>query len=205
MVPQLQRTAVIGTSGVGKTVFARRLAGLLGLPCVELDALHWGPDWRLPTAADFRARVEAAVRGDRWIADGNYSAVRDLVWGPATTILWLDYSLPLAFWRVLRRSLWRSLTREELFAGNRESLRLTFLSRESLLWVVVTRHGRRRRSYRALFEGGCYGDAAAVVFRRPREAEAFLRQVAGQIRPGSDDPLSRPAGGRGHVGPGETR
>src|SRR3989339_502860 len=103
MVPQLQRTAVIGTSGVGKTVFARRLAGLLGLPCVELDALHWGP---------------------------------------ATTILWLDYSLPLAFWRVLRRSLWRSLTREKLFAGNRESLRLTFLSRESLLWVVVTRHGR---------------------------------------------------------------
>ncbi|MFH1567221.1 MAG: adenylate kinase [Gemmatimonadota bacterium] len=180
MIPDLQRTAVVGTSGVGKTVFAGRLAAITRFPHVELDALHWGPGWRLPTESDFRARVATALAGDRWIADGNYSAVRDLVWGNATAILWLDYSLPLAFWRVLRRSVWRSLTHEELFAGNRESLRLTFLSRESLLWVVLTRHGRRRRSYRALFEGGCCGDAAVVVFQRPREAEAFLRRLAEQ-------------------------
>ena len=39
------RTSVVGSSGSGKSTVARRLADILGVPYVELDAIHWRPGW----------------------------------------------------------------------------------------------------------------------------------------------------------------
>ena len=40
------RIVVIGASGAGKTTLARWIAGQLGLPHIELDAINWQPGWR---------------------------------------------------------------------------------------------------------------------------------------------------------------
>ena len=58
--------------------------------------MHWGPDWTEPPVELFRQRTQEALQGNRWVADGNYGKVRDLVWGRAETLVWLDYALPLA-------------------------------------------------------------------------------------------------------------
>ena len=93
--PGPRRIAVVGTSGSGKTTLAHRLAERLGIPHVELDALHWGPNWT-PVAADlFRERVAQALSGEAWVVDGNYSRVRDIIWTRADTLVWLDYSWPV--------------------------------------------------------------------------------------------------------------
>ena len=42
-VETVMRIVVIGTSGAGKTILAKRVASALNLPCIELDSLHWGP------------------------------------------------------------------------------------------------------------------------------------------------------------------
>src|SRR5688572_30807780 len=91
------RVAVVGTSCSGKTTFARALAPRLGAPYTELDVLYWGPDWSPRPLDEFRARVEAAVSTPSWVIDGNYSIVRDLVWGRATTLIWLDFPFSLIF------------------------------------------------------------------------------------------------------------
>jgi len=67
---------VVGTSGSGKTTFARRLAAGLGIPHVELDALHWEPEWTEATDEVLRARVAEATAQDAWVVDGNCSRVR---------------------------------------------------------------------------------------------------------------------------------
>ena len=41
----MNRVVVIGTSCVGKTIFARSLAEALCCLLVELDALYWQPNW----------------------------------------------------------------------------------------------------------------------------------------------------------------
>jgi adenylate kinase family enzyme len=41
----VKRVNVKGSSGSGKSTFARELAAKLDLPYVELDALHHGPNW----------------------------------------------------------------------------------------------------------------------------------------------------------------
>src|SRR5262245_15322132 len=70
------RISVVGTSGSGKTTFANKLAGILRIPHVELDALHWESDWVEAPRDVFRSRVREAVQADRWVVDGNYSKGR---------------------------------------------------------------------------------------------------------------------------------
>src|SRR6187399_1909272 len=83
----LDRVVVIGTSGAGKSAFAGRLARLLDREHIELDELYWDRNWQPKSATLFRDLVARAVAQPRWIADGNYSSARDLVWRRATTVI----------------------------------------------------------------------------------------------------------------------
>ncbi|MAU01480.1 MAG: adenylate kinase, partial [Anaerolineaceae bacterium] len=81
------RIVVVGTSGSGKTTLAQQLAACLGYPHIELDSLHWGPNWT--EAPDFAQKVAQAVERPYWVLDGNYSRVRQIIWSQADTIVWL--------------------------------------------------------------------------------------------------------------------
>jgi adenylate kinase family enzyme len=67
----VNRSLVVGTSGSGKTTFARAIAERLGLPRIELDALQWEPSWTEASDDVFRARVaaEIASAADAWLAN----------------------------------------------------------------------------------------------------------------------------------------
>ena len=109
----MRRVVVFGTTGSGKSSLAERLAARHGLRLIELDELFWGRDWQPAPLELFRHRVEREIRDGDWIVVGNYGQVRDLVWRAADTLVWLDLPLPLVMWRLFRRTLRRSLTREE--------------------------------------------------------------------------------------------
>lgn len=68
---------MVGSSGSGKTTVAKVLARRLGVPHIELDALHHGPGWTVRD--DFVADIDRMSATDAWVIDGNYSAVRDLL------------------------------------------------------------------------------------------------------------------------------
>ena len=114
------RFSVIGTSGSGKTTLGRALAARLAIPFVELDSIIHQANWVALPDAEFRARVAALADVERWVIDGNYHVVRDLVWDRATTIVWLD----LPRWQIMAQVIWRSVSRaamrKELWNGNRE-------------------------------------------------------------------------------------
>jgi adenylate kinase family enzyme len=144
-----RRIAIVATaSACGKTTLGRELARRLGVPFVELDALHHGPGWTEATAEELRAKVEPLVAGEGWVIDGGYwDKLGDLVLGSSDLVVWLD--LPLRVWlpRLVRRTLRRVVRREELWNGNRETLRNVFFSRDSLVWYSLRTYGRRRRTY----------------------------------------------------------
>jgi adenylate kinase family enzyme len=170
-----RRIVIVGASCSGKSTLARRLAGDLGRPHIELDALHWGPGWTPRPLPEFRARVAAAVEAEFWVADGNYSVVRDLVWPRATAIVWLNLPFPLVLARALARTCRRIVSREPVCGDNRETLRQTFFDRNSiLLWVIKTHHKTRRRYRRELTDEALPG-MAIFELRSRAEAEAFGR------------------------------
>jgi adenylate kinase family enzyme len=171
---RLQRIAVIGTSCSGKTTLARTLCEFTGAQHIELDALHWGPNWQGLPAEKFRPVVEEAVEAEHWCTDGNYSVVRDLVWGRATTIIWLNYSFPVVGKRALRRTLGRVFRREELWAGNRESLKLAFFSQDSILWWVIKTHALNHRKFSELIVSPENQHLQVLVMNSPRDTQKFV-------------------------------
>jgi len=169
-----RRILIVGTSGSGKTTLARELGQRLDIPHYELDALHWGPDWTSTPAAELRLRVAKATAGDAWVIDGNYSKTQDIIIARANTIIWLDYALPVIMWQLLGRTIGRAVTQEELWAGNRESLRTTFCSRDSiLLWALQT-YRRRRRQYLAMMADYSHSYLTFIHLRSPREMRVWL-------------------------------
>src|SRR5205814_6595219 len=108
----MQRVSVIGNASSGKSTVARALAARIGVPYVELDALHWGPRWSQATADELRARVEPMLSADAWVIDGMYwRKLGGAVLRRADTVIWVDPPFATMFLRLLRRSLTRIVRR----------------------------------------------------------------------------------------------
>lgn len=80
--------------------------------------------------------------------------MRPLVWGRADTVVWVDPPRHVVMRRLLTRTVRRGITREELWNGNRESLRNLF-SRDPEVNLVLWAW-RKHPEYRAR-----YAEAAA--------------------------------------------
>lgn len=181
-LPDSPRVVVIGSSCAGKTTFSRALAERRSCTVVDLDDLFWGPGWTPRPQDEFFALAADAAAGEAWVVAGNYGIVRDILWSRATTIVWLNFSLPVVLWRGLRRTTARVVSREELFQGNRESFRRAFLSRESILWWIVSTFDRRRRAFEQLRASAQYPQLAWLEARTPREAALLLHALHEQGR-----------------------
>jgi adenylate kinase family enzyme len=185
----VQRVAVIATaSGCGKTTFGRALAGALGVAFVELDAINHQAGWTELDATELRGRIEPIVARDAWVIDGAYRGkLGDLVLEGADTVVWLDLLRRVWLPRLVARTLRRVVRREELWNGNRETLRGVLFDRESLIvFALRTERPRRWRYARELAR------FRVARLRSQREVDAFLRSAAGRRRtPVSDTGFSQ--------------
>jgi adenylate kinase family enzyme len=170
-MPHHLRFSIIGTSGSGKTTLARALAARLKIPFIELDSIIHQANWVALPDPEFRARVAMVVDGERWVIDGNYHVVRDLVWDRATTIVWLD----LPRWQIMAQVIWRSVSRAaigtELWNGNRERWHALLTRDHPIRWAWRTYHERRHR-YEEL------RDARWVQLHSRRDMRRWLDEVA---------------------------
>ena len=168
------RLVILGTTGSGKTTLSRRLAEKLQIPSIELDAFRHGPNWSETPDDEFRAKVNDSLKADEWIVDGNYSVARDIVWPRATTLIWLDYSFPLVFWRLFWRTMTRGIMRKRLWNDNKEDLWRHFLTKDSLfLWAIRT-HWSRRKLLERVLSLPDYRGIKVKRFRSARSTEKWL-------------------------------
>lgn len=147
-----QRVHIWGNSSSGKSTLAAQLGQALSIPVVELDALNWLPNWvglNITEPARFRALINEATAGDRWIVAGSYTDFcQQTFWPRLETLIWLDMPRRLLLRRVLVRSWQRYRSGELLWGTNRESFwgQLAVWNRErSLLWWIWTQHARKKR------------------------------------------------------------
>jgi adenylate kinase family enzyme len=169
----MQRISVVGTTGSGKTTLARQIQQRLNIPHVELDYLHWEPNWTEVADDIFQQRVSQALSGDSWVVDGNYTQVREIIWRKADTIVWLDYTFVLTMSRLLKRTFWRVVTQQPVCNGNRETWKTTFSRDSILLWGLNTYH-KRRKEYPILFSQPEYAHLQVVHLRSPQATQDWL-------------------------------
>lgn len=174
----MQRVSVVGSSGSGKTWLAGRIAAVLGLAHVELDAIHHGPGWTAASTQEMRAELDLRCPAEgAWVADGNYASKGgDLVRERSDTVIWLDLSRSAVMTQLILRTARRALFRETLWNGNRESLR-DALSRDPERSVILwswTRHAEMRARYSA------QADARWVRLTNRAEVGRFLDAVTSE-------------------------
>jgi adenylate kinase family enzyme len=139
-----RRIAVWGATGSGKTTFAQKLGEALGLGVVDLDAIRHASGWDSTDWDEFREvltrRLESHPAG--WVTAGSYSAISDVYLSRIDTLVWLHLPWRISFWRLFWRSVWRAVTREPLYhqEGPRESWRLLFMNRKSILRWSISHH-----------------------------------------------------------------
>jgi hypothetical protein len=125
------------------------------------------------TADELRAAVQPLAAADAWVIDGSYqSKIGQLVLARADVVVWLD--LPMRTWlpRLVRRTLRRARTREELWDGNYESFRKGLLTRDSLLLFTLRHVRARRRTYPERF-----ASYDVVRLRSQAEIDVFLSRA----------------------------
>ncbi len=138
-----RRIVVWGATGSGKTTLARHLGETFGLGVIELDTIRHAGGWNSTAIEEMRPiliqRLGSLPAG--WVTDGSYSQISDVYLSRADTLIWLHLPWRVSFWRLFKRTISRALTREPHFEGGpRESWRLIFLSRDSILWWSIHHH-----------------------------------------------------------------
>lgn len=176
-----QRILVLGRTGSGKTTLARELAATRGVPHVELDALYFAADFSTVPPSVLRERTTDAIVGDRWVTDGNKSAVRDLVWPRADTVIWLDYPLVVCLWRLGRRAVWRTsmLTSRAAETGEKAGLPKQLLAAAKGVLTALRSHRGQRRQYPRMFAEPRNQHLAVARLRSPRATRRWLERVQG--------------------------
>lgn len=173
---RMRRISIIGSSGSGKSTLAKSLSARLGLPHTELDDLYWLPDWRERDRSEFRHSIDHATAAPAWVIDGGYSEVRDLVWGRADTLIWLDQSLPRTAMQLIRRTYVRNVHHVPCCNGNVESWGRS-LGRESVILHLLKTYHRNRRVFPGALRQYVAGKTV-IILRSPAEIRAWLASVA---------------------------
>lgn len=176
---QFKRVNIIGSSGSGKSTFSKRLSSVLKIPCIEMDAVFWGPDWSYPSDEEFFRKIENLLDQECWILDGNYTRTTPIKWKRVQTVIWIDYSFPRTIFQSVKRATKRAFTKNEIWpgTGNRETFRKSFFSKESIILWSLKNYGKIKTRYRKTFSDSHYSHIQFIRISSPSDADELLRKL----------------------------
>jgi adenylate kinase family enzyme len=155
------------------------LADRLSVPYIELDGIFHQANWTQLPAHEFERCVEELAAQPTWVIDGSYSAVRHVIWPRAECVVWLDLPRSLVTYRVLRRTVVRLATRQELWNGNRDRWRDLLSTHPSTSTVAAAwkRYPEQRARCAAGTEDPRWHTVSIVHLRSRREVTSYLQAL----------------------------
>lgn len=172
----MQRIAVVGSGGSGKTYVSRALGKMLDVPVTHLDAVYYDQDWHPLPGEEFAARQRDMVRGDRWVIDGNHYATLPIRLAACDTVVMMDVSTTSALLGVLGRQVRHGAGHHANGVHNR-------LNAGVLRYVATYRRRMRPRMLAEIDRAA--EDAVVVRLTSRRQARRWLRELAPDLTPGA--------------------
>ncbi|HEY8885917.1 MAG TPA: hypothetical protein VIM31_00225 [Candidatus Microsaccharimonas sp.] len=175
----MNRIIVIGSSGAGKTTLAEDLSAKLDIPHFELDGVFHQKKWQPLETNEFKARVDEITKAPQWIICGNYFTKLGGLhfWTKADTVIWCDYSFPIVFSRLLRRTLKRTITKQELWNENHEGFVVNFFSKDSVLLWMMREWDEMKQRYEKIFKENTLKTTKLVRLKNSKETAQFLEHT----------------------------
>ena len=166
----MDKIAIIGSSGAGKTTLAKKISSRLKVKVYHLDRFFWQPDWIRESGERRIDTLKGFVQKRQWIIEGTYLNSSELHLNEADIIIFLDMPPFLCFWRIIMRHLnYRGLRRCDIPKGSTN--RLTFLGMLQVLAFRLRAHGK--------LEDKLYKFPQEKIIRlhSPKEVESFLARL----------------------------
>lgn len=166
---------VIGSSCSGKTTLVKRLNEFLQYKWVDLDNLHWLPNWQERPDAVFVELIHSEIMcQERWIVSGGYhSLTEDNLWQDADTIIWLNYSLSLILYRYFTRTYRRVRFKEKCCNGNIQTWRRAISIEDNLLQYILTGYYPRIKRFEN-YKTGPFKDKKWIILKKPSDEQNIM-------------------------------
>lgn len=105
--------------------------------------------------------------------DGNYSRTLDIRMKKVDTIFYFDFPRLICLYRVVKRRIQhRGQTRADMGEGSKEKIGLEFL-----MWIWNFKK-RNQHQMENLLRDACLNKRQVIVFKKPKEAQAYLAKLA---------------------------
>lgn len=167
----MDRIAIVGCGGSGKTHLARQLATLLDLPVTHLDAIYYDQDWNPLAQEEFAARQRELVAAPRWLIEGNYVGTLLIRLDTADTVIFLDLPALTCLLGIAQR-------RRRYRGGQHKDGVYDRVTWEFVKYILGYRQTMRPRMRDLLAE---HGSATLITLTSRRAAARFLRTM--QVEP----------------------
>lgn len=175
----VERVAILGCGGSGKTHLARELARRLDLPLTHLDALYYDADWNELPREEFTAAQQALVARPQWVIEGNYASTLPLRLTAADTVIVLDLPARTCLRGILQRRL-KHRGGQHQAIGVYDRITWNFVR-----YILGYRRTMLPRVHQLI--GDHAHSADVIVLRRRSQARRFLRS---QTRPLTEDVIA---------------
>jgi adenylate kinase family enzyme len=158
----MNKIAVIGCTGSGKTVFSTKLASKLSIPLHTIDSVYYSGSWQKLSQEELRAKLIDIMKGDRWIIDGQYTKLIPLRLEYVDTLIFFDYPKRIALWRIFKRYF------EQKKYGNEKGNKIYFPWHQIKLILKYP----RIKIYEMLKTVS--KDQRIIIFKKTKDAQEFL-------------------------------
>lgn len=139
MLKDINRIAIIGGSGTGKTTLSENLGKVMNLPVYHIDAYHHLENWVVRDKAERDKLIMEKVSEDKWIIDGTYKDTLKQRLERSDLVIYLDYSSLEATKGAVMRAIKNKGKEKPEIPGCKEQMSFHFLS-----WVWNWRKNKRK-------------------------------------------------------------
>lgn len=164
----MNRVAIVGACGSGKSHVAREFGRILNVPVTHLDDIYFDDAWNTLPRKEFAAAQHELVAAPRWVIDGNYNSTLDIRLRACDTVVMMD----VPTWAALRGVLSRQVRHG---AGQHPSGIYNRINWSVITYVLTYRRRMRPQVLAKISEFA--GDKNVVFLTSRSRARRWLEQV----------------------------